>query len=112
MAGSPGVFGRADSPRPGGLFLDTGVIALKDPREAEAAHEVGSRLVVEWRALTVALLDRIAPLVRERLGLSEEALPLAKVLEGGTWAAGRRLARERRADGAPPLSVVSDGTVF
>jgi hypothetical protein len=98
--------------RNGGLFLDTGVIALKDPREAETAHEVGSRLVVEWRALTVALLDRVAPLVRERLGLSEEALPLAKVLEGGTWATGRRLAREKRADGAPPLKVVSDGTVF
>jgi hypothetical protein len=98
--------------RNGGLFLDTGVIALKDSSEAEAPHEVGSRLVVEWRALTVALLDRIAPLVRAKLGLSEEALPLARVLEGGTWAAGRRLAREKRADGAPPLSVVSDGTVF
>ncbi|HEX8167940.1 MAG TPA: URC4/urg3 family protein [Beijerinckiaceae bacterium] len=98
--------------RNGGLFLDAGVIALKDPREAATAHEVGSRLVVEWRALTVALLDRIAPLVRERLGLSEEALPLAKVLEGGTWATGRRLARERRTDGAPPLTVKSDGTVF
>ena len=98
--------------RNGGLFLDAGVVALKDPGDARAAHEVGSRLVVEWRALTVALLDRIAPLVRERLGLSEEALPLAKVLEGGTWAAGRRLAREKRADGAPPLKVVSDGTVF
>jgi hypothetical protein len=34
------------------------------------------------------------------------------VLEGGTWAAGRRIARERRVDGGPPLTVVSDGTVF
>ena len=98
--------------RNGGLFLDAGVLALKDPAEAGAAHEVGSRLVVEWRALTVALLDRVAPLVREKLGVSEEELPLAKVLEGGTWAAGRRLARERRPDGAPPLKVISDGTVF
>jgi hypothetical protein len=55
--------------RNGGLFLDSGVLRLKDPAEAERAHEVGSRLVVEWRALTVALLDRIAPLVRERLGV-------------------------------------------
>jgi hypothetical protein len=98
--------------RNGGLLLDAGVIALKNPAEAEAPHEVGSRLVVEWRALTVALLDRIAPLVRAKLGLPEEELPLAKVLEGGTWAAGRRLAREKRADGAPPLKVISDGTVF
>ncbi len=98
--------------RNGGLFLDTGVIALKDPADAGPAHSVDSALVVEWRALTVALLDRIAGPVRERLGLSAEVFPLAKVLEGGTWATGRRLARERRGDGSPPLQVVSDGTVF
>lgn len=98
--------------RNGGLFLDSGVLRLRRPEEARTAHEVGSRLVVEWRALTVALLDRLAPLVREGLALDEAALPLAKVLEGGTWATGRRLARERRPDGSPPLSVISDGTVF
>ncbi len=98
--------------RNGGLFMDMGVIRLQDPDAATRPHAVGSRLVVEWRALTVALLDRIAPLVRERLGLAPDAMPLAKVLEGGSWAAGRRLARERRADGGPPLLVVSDGTVF
>jgi hypothetical protein len=50
--------------------------------------------------------------MRRRLGLDAAALPLAKVLEGGTWAAGRAIARERRPDGAPPLKVISDGTVF
>ena len=38
--------------------------------------------------------------------------PLAKVLEGGTWAAGRRIAAEKRSDGRPPINVISDGTVF
>lgn len=98
--------------RNGGLFLDTGVLRLRDPAAAERAHEVGSTLVVEWRALTVALLDRLAPLVRERLGVGDAEFPLAKVLEGGTWSTGRRLARAARPDGAPPLTVVSDGTVF
>jgi len=98
--------------RNGGLFVDTGVIALRDRAAAERAHAVDSPLVVEWRALTVALLDRIAPLVRERLGVSEAAFPLARVLEGGTWAAGRRLARERRPDASPPIRVASDATVF
>jgi Protein of unknown function (DUF1688) len=98
--------------RNGGLFLDAGVLVLRDAAAAQQPHTVDSPLVVEWRALTVALLDRIAPLVRERLGLAEQAFPLARVLEGGTWAAGRRLARERRPDGSPPIAVASDGTVF
>jgi hypothetical protein len=98
--------------RNGGLFIDTGVLALRDPAEARHAHAVDSTLVVEWRALTVALLDRLATIVRQRLGMSAEELPLAKILQGGTWAAGRQIARELRADGAQPLTVISDGTVF
>ena len=98
--------------RNGGLFLDAGVLALKDPADAGRPHPVDSQLVVEWRALTVALLDRIAEPIRARLGFAAEDFPLAKVLEGGTWATGRRLAGERRHDGSPPLAVISDGTVF
>ncbi len=98
--------------RNGGLFLDGGVISLKEPDAALIAHEPGSALVVEWRALTVALLDAVAPLIRQKLGMTDETLPLAKVLEGGTWSAGRRIAREKRPEGGPPLSIISDGTVF
>jgi len=98
--------------RNGGLFLDMGVIAPRDPALLAAEHAPGDIGIVEWRALTVALLDAIAPLVRARLGVTAEAFPLARVLEGGTWWAGRRLAAERRPDGGPPLRIASDGTVF
>jgi hypothetical protein len=97
--------------RNGGLFLDGGVLVLKDPAWATQQFAVGDPLVVEWRALTVALLDELAPLVRAQLGLSAAQMPLACVLEGGTWAAGRVLAQQLRA-GAPPLQIESDGTVF
>ena len=98
--------------RNGGLFVDTGVLTFRDAADAGRKHEVSSPLVVEWRALTVALLDRVAEGVRRRLGADATSMPLAKILEGGTWAAGRRLARERRADASPPIKVISDGTVF
>jgi hypothetical protein len=98
--------------RNGGLFLDCGVIEARDPALPQRPLAAHSEPVVEWRALTVVLLDRLAPLVRERLGKSAEEMPLAKVLEGGSWAAGRELAFERRRDGGPPLTIVSDGTVF
>jgi len=95
--------------RNGGLLLDMDVIGWLDPVDATRVWDVGSELVVEWRALTVALIDELAPRVRAALGLSE--LPLACILEGGTWAAGRKLASEKRG-GLPPFAVRSDGTVF
>ena len=98
--------------RNGGLFVDSGVLVFRDAEAAQQEHEVSSALVVEWRALTVALLDRLADGVQHRLGRDAASMPLAKILDGGTWAAGRRLARERRADASPPVKVVSDGTVF
>jgi hypothetical protein len=51
--------------RNGGLFLDLGVLEAKHAAVMEETHPPGSEVVVEWRALTVALLDRLAPLVRE-----------------------------------------------
>ncbi|HEX2763002.1 MAG TPA: DUF1688 family protein [Allosphingosinicella sp.] len=98
--------------RNGGLFVDCGVLVLTDPADAEREHQVSDPLIVAWRAMTVALLDRMAPLVRERLGLKESEFPLARMLQGGTWAAGRRIAAELRPGGGPPFNIISDGTVF
>lgn len=98
--------------RNGGLFIDLGVLEPVDPALMLTPMTPADEPIVEWRALTVGLLDAIAPLVRARLGLDAERMPLASVLEGGTWSAGRRIARERRADGSPPIAIVSDGSVF
>jgi hypothetical protein len=95
--------------RNGGLLLDTGVLALHRVADAAVPHHVGSELVIEWRALTVVLIDELAPRVRALLGRPD--LPLACILEGGTWAAGRERATGLRG-GDPPLAVRSDGTVF
>lgn len=98
--------------RNGGLLLDLGFLELKDPELLAIKHEPQSELIVEWRALTVTSLDLIGNAVRKKLGLMQDELPLAKVLEGGTWHAGRKIAREKRPGGVPPLNIVSDGTVF
>jgi len=98
--------------RNGGLLLDAGVIVPRDAGFAARRYTPADPWVIEWRALTVALLDRVAPLVRERLGVSAQQMPLACVLEAGTWLAGRQIATERRAGGGPPVNIDSDGTVF
>jgi hypothetical protein len=97
--------------RNGGLLIDLRVLRPKHAAVLGEAHAGASEVVVEWRALTVTLIDRLAERIRAKLHLTAE-LPLAKVLEGGTWAAGRRIARELRPDGGPPLQLMSDGTLF
>lgn len=97
--------------RNGGLLIDSGVLRLRDPAAAGQRWQPGDEIIVEWRALTVALMDELAREVRKLLRLDEARLPLACVLEGGTWAAGRALAGRLRG-GLPPLQVASDGTVF
>lgn len=98
--------------RNGGLMVDCGLVTAKHDRVFTEAHVPGSEIIVEWRALTVALLDEIADGVRARFDKTSAELPLASVLEGGTWSAGRRIAGEIRAGGGPPISIVSDGSVF
>ena len=97
--------------RNGGLLIDSGLIVPRSPALLERSWKVGDEFIVEWRALTVALLDEVAARVRRVMERSEQDLPLARVLEGGTWAAGRVMAQRLR-DGAPPLRIESDGTVF
>jgi hypothetical protein len=98
--------------RNGGLLLDGGVIRPRDAGFPRRAFRPADEWTIEWRALTVTLIDELAPRVRERLGTTAQSMPLACVLEGGTWAAGRQLAAERREGGLPPVVIVSDGTVF
>ncbi|TAJ35970.1 MAG: DUF1688 family protein [Reyranella sp.] len=98
--------------RNGGLLVDSGALRPKQKALLEKVFAPGDEAIVEWRALTVALLDQVAEHVRKHLGMDAASLPLVKVLEAGTWFAGRALAAERRKDGGPPIAVESDGTVF
>ena len=97
--------------RNGGLMIDSGLLRLRDEGAANELWQTGDEIIVEWRALTVALMDEVAIAVRSQLKLDETHMPLARVLEGGSWAAGREYAQKLR-EGLPPLKVATDGTVF
>ncbi|NJO53044.1 MAG: URC4/urg3 family protein [Leptolyngbyaceae cyanobacterium RM2_2_4] len=97
--------------RNGGLCLDLGLLQAKHAAVTHDPHLPQSEVIVEWRSLTVILLDQIAAAVRAKLAMDETALPLVKVLQGGTWSAGRQIAANLRG-GSPPIQLESDGTVF
>lgn len=98
--------------RNGGLLLDAGLVVPRDIKRIKKAVKPDHPWIIEWRALTIALIDELAVLVRDLLHVDASKLPLARILEGGTWAAGRAIAAELRPGGTPPVTVESDGTVF
>ncbi|KAF9984828.1 hypothetical protein BGZ65_012516 [Modicella reniformis] len=117
--------------RNGGLLIDLEFMTLK-PKEEERGlvnykhnalkpgqpavevvptFEPSDPVIIEWRAMTVATLDRIAVEVRKLLNLPN--LTLAQVLQGGTWNAGREIASVSRPNTkGPPIAILSDGTLF
>lgn len=113
--------------RNGGFFVDMGVLTLKPEVLARGLQESWNTLpqfsasddvIVEWRAMTVVLLDIITGAVNEKLkskfGPETIELSLAQVLEAGTWKAGRELAKIHREEfkACSPILIVSDGTLF
>ncbi|MEB3294519.1 MAG: DUF1688 family protein [Synechococcales bacterium] len=98
--------------RNGGLCLDLGLLQLKHPEVAQSVHPITAELIVEWRGLTIAALDHIADRMREKLACTAAELPLVKILQGGTWSAGRAIAQTLRPQATPPLQILSDGSFF
>ncbi|KAE8155250.1 hypothetical protein BDV25DRAFT_146393 [Aspergillus avenaceus] len=107
--------------RNGGLFVDLGVLTLKEESQKRGLSNSGSNLpafdatadeIVEWRALTVALLDKLHGALQET-ELGKENLSLAQVLESGSWKAGRELAAAHRPETrSSPILILGDGTLF
>ena len=98
--------------RNGGLLVDLGLIRPKNTDFFDKVFEPNSEIIVEWRALTISIFDRMAARIRQIKNFDEDSFPLAKMLEGGTWHAGRKIAKKLREDGSPPFKLKSDGTVF
>ncbi|RMZ72894.1 Uracil catabolism 4 [Pyrenophora seminiperda CCB06] len=112
--------------RNGGLFVDLGVLTLKSEaltRGLAAASSTtggssklptfsaGDDVIVEWRAMTLVLVDKLYKLVLERMEGVE--LSMAQLLEAGTWKAGREVAKAKRPQTkSSPIVIESDGTVF
>ncbi|KAL4731414.1 hypothetical protein ACLX1H_000380 [Fusarium chlamydosporum] len=107
--------------RNGGLFVDLGVLKLKKS-DLEAGKEssgqelpqfdASSDLIVEWRAMTVALLDELHQMLQDKYKPRGVELSLLQMLEAGTWKSGRELAAELRPDTkCSPILVISDGTL-
>ena len=92
--------------RNGGLFVDTGVLVLREGdahRGSERFREegrrglggnvevvplfdVGDQVVVEWRGVTVGLLDHLTEDVNNALGLEGmDRLGVGEVMEAGSW---------------------------
>lgn len=98
--------------RNSGLFVDLGVLELRDIFELQKLHLPSDNIILEWRALSVVLLDQLAKVIRDKMTLDSQQFPLWKILEAGSWHAGRKIAYHIRANGEPPLKIQSQGMVI
>jgi hypothetical protein len=98
--------------RNGGLLVDLKLLTPRNKDMFRQEHNVGSEFIVEWRAMTVAIIDHLAEIIRIKLNLTTAELSLGQILQGGTWLAGRLSAQHTRNDFTPPFKIISDGTVF
>ncbi len=114
--------------RNGGLFVDSGVLTLK-PEQKQKGLELSTKLktnvsiptylpeddvIVEWRSCTICLLDTLLVTVNHKLQIAgtKYELSLPQLIEAGSWKSGRRIAKQLRASGGPPIELHADGTVF
>ncbi|PYH43693.1 URC4/urg3 family protein [Aspergillus saccharolyticus JOP 1030-1] len=108
--------------RNGGLFVDMGVLTLKPEalerglsisKSSLPCFAVGDAEIVEWRAMTVALLDELHTRILRSGKLGDVSLTLPQLLEAGSWKAGRELAAEKRPHTkSSPILNSGDGTLF
>lgn len=101
--------------------MDLGVLSLKPETlnrglkasgQALPLFEAGDDVIVEWRAMTLVLIDILYKKILEKMegGVS---LSMAQVLEAGTWKSGREVAAQKRPETkSSPIIIKSDGTVF
>ncbi|KAK3324732.1 hypothetical protein B0T19DRAFT_429313 [Cercophora scortea] len=107
--------------RNGGLFVDLGVLSLKKETLARGLaasgedlplFDAGDDAIVEWRAMTLVLIDKLYSKIQSRIGDGVH-LSMAQLLEAGTWKSGREIAAQRRPQTkSSPILIKSDGTVF
>jgi hypothetical protein len=107
--------------RNGGLFVDLGVLSLKKEtldRGLKASggelplFDAGDDVIVEWRAMTLVLIDILYTKVQSRMGEGVQ-LTMAQLLEAGTWKSGREVAAQRRPETkSSPILINGDGTLF
>ncbi|KAL7655587.1 hypothetical protein ACMYSQ_007527 [Aspergillus niger] len=108
--------------RNGGLFIDMGVLTLKPAAQERGLRTSGGNLpcfavgdgeIVEWRAMTVALLDKLHKQILQSGKFGDIQLSLPQMLEAGSWKAGRELAAKYRPETkSSPILNSGDGTLF
>ena len=102
------------------LFVDLKALSLKQKaldRDLRASGEelplfdAEDDVIVEWRAMTLVLVDQLYRLILARMGGIH--LTMTQLLEAGTWKSDREIAAQRRPKTkSSPILIKSDGTLF
>ena len=109
--------------RHGGIFIDIPMLQLKPNMLEEGQRnsgqsvpqfDVASDVIIEWRAMSIALLDELYEGIKGKFAQGKTPLSMSQMLEPGTFKAGRELAAKNRPStkSSPILISGGDGTLF
>ncbi|MBD8892340.1 DUF1688 family protein [Roseibium litorale] len=95
------------------FFLETGALRVLPSQDAGAGSpQAAVDLMIELRAMSLVLLDKLAALLRERLEASVEELPLTCLMAAATVPASRELAGKNPAQLEKAAESLGGGGVF
>jgi hypothetical protein len=93
------------------LFVHSGVLTIRGKGDTLSPEAVRDRMI-EIRALTLALTDRLAERLASGLGMTLDQVPFTCLLEGGTSRAGNRLLEQASENLRDLGKFLNPGAVF
>ncbi|WP_269583872.1 DUF1688 family protein [Roseibium sp. Sym1] len=93
------------------LFVHSGVLTIRENGDTLSPEAVRDRMI-EIRALTLALTDRLAERLASGLGMTLDQVPFTCILEGGTSRAGIRLLEQAPENIRNLGKILNPGAVF
>ena len=93
------------------LFVNSGVLTLKHTNGTLSPEGIRDRMI-EIRALTIALTDKLAERLADGLGMSLEQVPFTCILEGGTDRAGSHILEQAPENLRDLGEILNPGAVF
>lgn len=94
------------------ILVDLKLLTPKNQNAYSQIYSADSEFVVEWRALTVLLIDKLADTVRKELNFTSKELGLNQVMFSLIYPASKKIATHLRGNFSTPFKFVLENAPY